>query len=98
MEQFPVLCTGCLPTPSRSGGTGGPAHLTTLLFSMEASPPLEDHSFRLAPRTTTPDNEGTVAVDGPELPREVPTMCRGSGGPLALVLHLPSGSGGMAGG
>ena len=98
MEQFSVLRTGCLPSPSGSRGTAGPAHLTTLLFGMEASHPLEDQSFRLAPRTMPPDDEGTVAADDPELSRGVPTMCRGSGGLLAFVLRLPSGSGGMAGG
>ena len=66
--------------------------------SMEASPPFEDQSFRLALRTTTPDDEGTVAADGSKLPRGVHTMCWGCGGLLALVLRLPSGPGGVAGG
>ena len=98
MEQFLVLCPDCLPTPSGLGDTGGPSHLTMLPFGMGASPPLEDQSFRLAPRTTMPDDEGTAATDGSEVPRGVHTMCRGSGGLLALVLHLPSGLGGVAGG
>ena len=98
MEQFPVLRPGCLLTPSGSGGTGGPTHLTMLSFGMEASPPLEDQSFRLAPRTTTPNDEGATAADGSKLHRGVPTVCRGSGGLLALVLRLPSGPSGVAGG
>ena len=98
VEQFSVLRMGCLPSPLGSRGTGGPAHLTTLLFGMEASPPLEDQSFRFAPRTTPLDDEGTAAADDPELSRGEPTMCRGSGGLLAFVLRLPSGSGGMVGG
>ena len=98
MEQFPVLCPCCLPTPSGPGGTGGPAHLTMLPFGIEASPPLEDQNFRLVHRTTMLDDEGSAASDGSELPRGVPTMCKGSGGLLALVLCLPSGPGGVVGG
>ena len=75
-----------LPTDSfGTRSTRGSAHLTTLPFGMEASPPLEDQSFRLAPCTTMPDDEGTAAADGSELFCGVPTMCRGSGGLLALV-------------
>ena len=62
MEQLLVLRPGCLLTPSRPGGIGGPVHLTTLPFGMEASPPLEDQNFRLAPRTTKPNDEGTTAA------------------------------------
>ena len=98
MEQLPVLRPSCLPTPSGPRGTGGPAHLTALSFGMEVLPPLEDQSFRLAPRMTTPDDKGTAVADGSELPCGVPTMCRGNGGLLALVLCLPSGLGGVAGG
>ena len=85
MEQLSVLRLSCLPTPLRPGGTRGSAHLTTLPFGMEASPPLEDQSFRLAPCTMMSDDEGTAAADGSELFCGVPTMCRGSGGLLALV-------------
>ena len=69
-----------------------------LPFGMEASPPLGDQSFCLAPRTTTPDDEGTMAADGSELSRGVPAMCRGSGGLLVLVLRLSSAPGGVTGG
>ena len=98
MEQRAVLRPGCLPTPSGLGGTRGSAHLTTLPFGMESSPPLEDQSFRLAPRTTTPDDEGTAAANGSELTCGVPTMCKGSGGLLALDFCLPFGLGSVAGG
>ena len=77
MEQFPVLCAGCLLIPSRSRGTEGPAHLTTLSFGMEALPPLEDQSFCLAPRTMMPDDEGTTATDGPNSPADCP-LCAGA--------------------
>ena len=97
-EQLSVLHPGCLPTPSGPRGIGGPAHLTMVSFGIEASPPLEDQSFRLAPCTTTPDDEGTAATDGSELSSGVPTMCKGSEKLLALVLRLPSGPGGVAGG
>ena len=97
VEQLPFLCLGCLLTLSGSRGTGGPAHLTMLPLGMEASTPFEDQSFRLGPRTTTPDDKGTAAADCCELPRGVPTLCRGSGGLLALVLCLPSGPSGVVG-
>ena len=98
VKQLPFLRPGCLPTPSGPRGTGGSGHFTTLPFGMEAWPPLEDQSFRLAPRTKTPNDEGTAAVDGSELSGGVPTMCKGSGGLLALVFRLPSGPGSVAGG
>ena len=98
MEQLLILFAGCLPTPSGPRATGGSAHRAMLPSGMEASPPIEDQSFLLAPRTTTPDDEGTVAADGSELSCGVPTMCRGRGGLLAFVFCLPSGPGSVAGG
>ena len=75
MEKLPVLRPGFLPTPSGPGGTRGSAHFTMALFGMESPPPLEDQSFRLASRRTTPDDEGTAAADGSKLSYGVPTMC-----------------------
>ena len=77
MELLPVLRPGCLPTPSGLGGTGGPAHLTSLPFGMEASPPLEDQSFRLAPRTTTPITRALQQRVALNSPVECP-LCAGA--------------------
>ena len=77
-------------------GLGGSSPLTTVTFGVEASSPSEGQGVRLAPSTVAPDDEVRVAVHGPELPRGVPAVHRGSGGLLAPVLHLPLGPGGMA--
>ena len=68
------------------------------LLLLQASSPAEDQDVRLAPSTTVPDDEVPAAAHGPRLPRGVSAVRKGSGGLLALILCVPPGPGGMAGG
>ena len=56
VERSLLLCLGCISTSSGPEGIKGPAHLTTVPFGVEASPPFEDQSFRLAPCMTALDD------------------------------------------
>ena len=65
---------------------------------VEASSPFEDQGIRLAPATTTIDDEVHVTACGLGLSRGMLTACSSDGRLPAPVLCLPFGPGGVAGG
>ena len=97
VERPSFLWPGCISTSSGLG-LAGSAPLTTVPFGMEASSPFEDQGVCLAPFTTALDDEVPTSAHGPELPRGVLVVHRGSGGLLAPILRLPYGPSGVIGG
>ena len=80
------------------GGPGGSAPLAEVSLDVEAPSSFEDQGIFLAPPTTTPNDKVPAATHSPKLLSGVLAVCKGSGRLLALVLRLPPGPGGMAGG
>ena len=98
MERPKLHRPGCLHNASRRGGIKGSAPLAEVPFGVDASSPSKDQGIRLAPATTPPNDEVLAAAHGPGLSRGMPVVRKGCRGLLALVLRLPPGLGGVAGG
>ena len=98
VERLSFHCLGCIPTFSGLGGLRGSAPLAAVPVGVEASSLSEDQGVRLAPSKTAPDDEVPAAAHGRGLPFRVPTVRKGSGGLLILVLCMPFSSDGMASG
>ena len=98
MERPKLHRLGSLHNALRPRGIKGSAHLAEVLFGVETSTLSEYQAIRLAPDTTTPDDELTAAAHGFGLSQGMPIVRKCCGGLLAPILHMSAGSRGVASG